>query len=118
MTMSQVSDPVIGRITPDAGSDGAMRFDRRGADRQAIEGRAQAFECGGEGFGRTHDLRLIDYSPIGVAAICDTVLTPGTAVTVGLEPIGGGTRRGVVTRCLPCGNGYRVAIRFEQRLAA
>ena len=57
MKMSTASYPVVGRITPETESDGTLRYDRRGADRQPLEGRATAFESGGDGFGQEiHDL--------------------------------------------------------------
>ncbi len=69
-------------------------------------------------FGRTHALRTVDCSSTGVGAISDTVVTPGTYVSVGFDTPENPARRGVVARCLPCGNGYRVAVVFEGRLAA
>ena len=75
-------------------------------------------ELGGEGFGRMHTLKMLDYSDDGMGASCDSVITPGTTISVGFQAPGYMARRGSVIRCIPCGDGYRVAIGFEQRLAA
>jgi hypothetical protein len=95
-----------------------LRFERRQSDRWRLDGVATAFELGGEAFGRMHTLRMLDYSDGGVGAQCDSVLPPGTPVSIGFQSPGYIARRGVVTRCRPCGEGYRIAIEFEQRLAA
>lgn len=97
---------------------GPYRFERRQAARSPMAARATAFELAGDGFGRTHALQTVDCSASGVGAICDTAIHPGTCVTIGFDRFGGAARRGVVARCQPCGNGYRVAVVFEGRLAA
>ncbi|NNM25548.1 MAG: hypothetical protein HKO59_06115 [Phycisphaerales bacterium] len=79
---------------------------------------ATAFELGGDGFGRTHSMTLVDYSPAGMGAVSQSPIAPGTAISVGFQSPGHPARRGAVSRCLPCGHGYRVAVVFEQRMAA
>ena len=98
--------------------EGPLRFERRQSDRWTIDGVATAFELAGEHFGRTHALRMLDYSDAGIGAISDTVMSPGTAVSIGFQSPGYPARRGTIARCLPCGDGYRMAIVFEGRLAA
>jgi hypothetical protein len=97
---------------------GPLRFERRQSDRWTIDGAATAFELAGDGFGRTHALRMLDYSDLGMGAISDSVIAPGTTISVGFQSPGYLARRGTVARCLPCGDGYRIAVLFEQRLAA
>ncbi|HWB20739.1 MAG TPA: hypothetical protein VG711_10590 [Phycisphaerales bacterium] len=96
----------------------ALTFERRGMDRWPMHGIATAFRLSGEEFGRMHELKLVDYSHEGLGAVSDSVLEPGTLVTIGFQQAGYQAKRGVVLRCLPCGEGYRVAIQFEQRMAA
>jgi hypothetical protein len=95
-----------------------LRFERRQSDRWPIGGVATAFELAGEHFGRMHTLRPADYSHHGMGAIADDVIQPGSLVSIGFQEPGYTAKRGTVVRCLPCGDGYRVGIVFEQRLAA
>lgn len=96
----------------------SLRFERRMTDRWAMEAAATAFELGGADFGRMHELKIIDASDAGVGAISRTVLEPGAVVSLGFAAPGRIARRGVVLRCEPCGEGYRIAIEFEARMAA
>jgi hypothetical protein len=104
--------------TPDQFAESSLRFERRTADRWTSQGTATAFHVSGEHFGELHELRLRDVSNEGLGAISQTVIEPGTIVTLGFSNPGYLARRGTVVRCLPCGEGYRVAVRFEQRMAA
>jgi len=61
---------------------------------------------------------LVDCSDDGLGAVSDTVLEPGTLVCVSFQSPGLSMKRGTVLRCTPCGNGYRIAIQFQARLAA
>lgn len=99
-------------------SAGPLRFERRQADRWPIDGAATVFELAGNGFGRTHALRMCDYSMAGMGAFSETVIPLGTSISVGFQAPGYPARRGFISRCLPCGDGYRIAIAFENRLAA
>jgi hypothetical protein len=96
----------------------SLPFERREVDRWSTLAAATAFCLGGERFGEMHDLSVLDYSDDGLGAICDTVIPPGEVVSIGFQSPGLIARRGVVLRCQPCGQGYRVAIRFESRMAA
>ncbi len=107
--------------TLDAGRDdppAPLRFERRVHDRWPVHGVAIAHCAAGEHFGERFSLHMIDASDDGLGARSPTPLDPGTVVTVGFAAPGHGPKNGVVVRCLPCGDGYRVAIRFEMRLAA
>ena len=96
----------------------SMRIERRGADRWPLTGVAAAYGAAGENFGRRFVLRMIDFSDDGLGARTDRAIDPGSIVSVAFAEPGHPIRTGVVVRCLPCGEGYRVAIRFESRLAA
>lgn len=95
-----------------------LPFDRRRNDRWPTDGSARAVLLDSENFGQMKQLALLDYSTGGLGAICSSPINPGTTVSIGYNSPGAGIQRGTVVRCLPCGNGYRVAIRFECRLAA
>ncbi len=95
-----------------------LRFERRATDRWPMRTTATAFRVGGDEFGRIHELNVQDFSHGGMGAISHSVIEPGTAVSIGFAEPGQIAKRGVVLRCTPCGNGYRVAIEFEARLAA
>lgn len=95
-----------------------LRFERRGVDRWPTHGVANAFRLSGEKFGCIHELSILDWSHDGLGAICDSVIEPGTCVSLGFQAPGNPAKRGIVLRCTPCGKGYRVAIQFEARLAA
>ncbi len=102
----------------DAAAGRTLRFERRQHDRWPVAGVATACRLGGERFGEAQMLRMVDYSSEGLGAMSDRPLEPGAIVAVGFLAPGHTPKRGVVVRCLPCGDGYRVAIRFETRLAA
>lgn len=97
---------------------GPYRFERRQADRWNVEGTATAFCLSGEDFGRMHDLSLLDYSHDGMRAHSHGVIAPGSEISIGFQAPGYLARRGTVLRCEPCGNGYRLAIQFQARMAA
>ena len=97
---------------------GPLQFERRQSDRWNVDGVATAFEVAGDGFGRTHTLRMLDCSHGGLGAVSESMITPGTTVSIGFQSPGYLARRGTVARCMPSGDGYRLAIYFEQRLAA
>ncbi len=96
----------------------SYRLERRGHDRWPITGVATACRVGGNRFGETITLKLVDYSAGGLGAISDEPLEPGCLVSIGFREPGFQPEYGVVARCLPCGDGYRVAICFERRMAA
>ncbi len=97
---------------------GPFRFERRELDRWPVNVHATAFQVGGADFGAMHEMRVTDYGDGGVGAISRTALPPGTAVSIGFSAPGMIAKRGTVLRCDPDGDGYRVAIQFEMRLAA
>jgi hypothetical protein len=103
--------------SPDAETH-ALRFERREHDRWPVEGVATVFELGGEKFGRMHTLRMLDCGSDGLGALTDGPIEPGAVVSIGFQAPGLLSRRGTITRCMPCGSGYRVGLQFEGRLAA
>jgi hypothetical protein len=105
----------------EAGPDPApapLRFERRLHDRWPSRGIATAYRIAGQHFGQRHVLKLVDESYEGLGAVTAQPLEPGTVVSVGFATLGYPAKSGVVLRCAPSGDGYRVAIRFETRLAA
>lgn len=97
---------------------GPLRFERRQSDRWPAGGLAKAYRIAGERFGEAYTLRMIDSSRDGIGAMCSWPLEPGSVVSVGYPAPGYPVQTGVVLRCLPCGDGYRLAIRFDLALAA
>lgn len=95
-----------------------LPFDRRLRDRWPADGVAKVFHVAGERFGEVHTLKLIDQSHECLGARCAWPIEPGTIVSIGFTAPGAAPRRGVVVRCAPCGDGYRLAIRYELRQAA
>ena len=109
---------------PTDGSDsddvdrGPYSFDRRRSPRWDAYGSATAFILDGESFGRMHTLQLTDAAQDGIGADSNDAISPGTMVSLGFEDPGQIAQQGVVVRCLPTGDGYRVGILFQRRLAA
>ena len=95
-----------------------MPFERRWSPRWPVDGQATVLRVAGERFGETHELTLLNLSGGGLGARCDMPIEPGATVSVGFAQRDQLARRGTVTRCVPCGNGYEVAIQFELGLAA
>ena len=58
------------------------------------------------------------YGEAGPVADCVEPIEPGSKVSLGFEAPGYVAKRGEVVACLELGSTFRVAIRFEQRLAA
>ena len=97
---------------------GPLKFERRRCDRWPCRGIATAYHVGGQRFGERHVLRLTDESCEGLGATTSRPLEPGAVVSVGYATLVHPARSGIVLRCRPCGDGYRVAIRFERAMAA
>jgi hypothetical protein len=95
-----------------------VRLERRCSPRWRLQTAATCFQLGGDDFGRMHELRIVDYSDGGLGAESDTKIHPGAVVSIGFESRHLQAKRGVVVSCEPGGRGYRLAIRFEHRLAA
>jgi hypothetical protein len=95
-----------------------LKFERRQMDRWQVGGVATAFELAGDSFGRMHTLRMVDYSDEGFGATSPSMLTPGTSVSIGFQEPGYMAKRGTIIRCEPVGEGYRIGVVFERRMAA
>ena len=93
-------------------------MNRRTQNRWPQNGTATAFCLAGDRFGELHDLRLFDFSEGGAGTFSRHTIEPGTVVSLGFQTSDFLARRGVSVACTPCGKGYRVAFRFEGRLAA
>ena len=94
------------------------RFDRRQHDRWPDAGHVTAFRIAGDRFGENYEMRIVDSSHEGLGAMSVQAIEPGAVISLGFAAPGRPARRGVVTRCQPCGAGYRIGIRFEHRLMA
>jgi hypothetical protein len=97
---------------------GPYRFERRRNDRWPAQGAATGFCLTGDAFGHIHDFSLVDFSHDGMAVISHNWIAPGTEMSIGFSAPGHLARRGTVLRCEPCGNGYRIAVQFQLRMAA
>lgn len=95
-----------------------LPFERRRHPRRPMQGGARAVLLDSESFGQFRQLALLDYSEGGLGALSSMPIAPGTDLSVTFSRPGGVTERGTVVTCRPCGNGYRVAIRFALRMAA
>lgn len=95
-----------------------LPFERRRHERRPMQGAARVVLLDSEHFGKMNQLALLDYSAGGIGAISSAPIIPGTSVSIGFTSHGYPAERGTVVKCLPCGGGYRVAIRFDMRMAA
>lgn len=95
-----------------------LKFERRSSDRWPSSLVGTAFELGGNSFGHMHSIKVLDYSDGGLGAMSDTPLTPGSMISIGFASPGMYAKRGTVLRCVPCGDGYRLSVQFEARMAA
>jgi hypothetical protein len=93
-------------------------FERRAHQRHEMMGELEAVRTDGLSFPATMRLKMIDESVGGVAARVDAPVPPGARLSVRTCPITGQWRHGVVVRCYPSGDGYRLGIAFERRRAA
>jgi hypothetical protein len=99
-------------------SSAALPFERRSAPRWESHTQVTALELSGERFGQIHELAVDNASHGGLAATSPIAIQPGTSVTLGFSQPGQLARQGVIRRCDPCGEGYRVAIQLQLGLAA
>ena len=99
-------------------SPAVLPFERREIDRWPLHGTLVCHEAAGADFGRRHVFRLIDGSEEAVGALVDEALLPGTTLVVSGLGASGPPRTAQVIRCVPVGDGYRVAVRIARRLAA
>jgi len=95
-----------------------LPFERRRHGRRPMQGSARAVLLDSDHFGQMRQLALLDYSPGGIGAISAQPVIPGTSVSIGFTSHGYPSERGTVVKCLPCGHGYRLAVRFDLAKAA
>lgn len=111
-------------ITPTHDASETMRFDRRQYPRRSAGGAVAAMRRNHQPYAyrqRRGHLRLVDISDGGIRAISDVPWQVHEAMVLFFEPHGlyqGFDQYGHVIRCHPTEQGYEVAIRFDQRLAA
>jgi len=128
--MSPNDSPILATIGPSTSprsSSSPSTIDLSVADRAplrlegdhwAIPGCATLFCLGADAFGRMAHLVDLTYGHEGLLASTTEDLEPGTRISLGFEATGYAARRGEVIASRREGAGFRVAIRFEQRLAA
>jgi hypothetical protein len=83
-----------------------------------LRGCATLFCLGADRFGQIANLTELRFGGGGVVADAVEAIPAGAAVSLGFEAPGYHARRGEVVACRPSPEGYRIAIRFEARLAA
>ena len=105
-------------LEPDPPVPAPLAFERRQHDRWPADGLAKVFRVAGDRFGEVYTLRIVDESFEGLGATSSWPLEPGTIVSVAFVEPGCPARSGVVLRCRPCGDGYRLAIQYDRALAA
>ncbi len=99
-------------------------FERRGAERHCISGRATAVSCAASPEGprnRIRSLQLLNISATGLGAVSQDPIEEGSTITVFFPPHGpdrGFDACGRVTRCRPTGQGHQVGVRFDPKPAA
>jgi len=95
-----------------------IRFERRRSERCPVIGTLESVRSDGLAPPIVIQLRLLDESSGGLAAVSDAPLAPGARLRIRTCPVTGVWRDGVVIRCVPNGAGYRVALAYERRRAA
>jgi hypothetical protein len=113
----EISEPVdvLARIGASAPCDVETSL---GGSLWDLEGCATAFCLGADIFGTMWNLTALRYGPAGVVADVAEPIDPGSKISLGFEAPGYVAKRGEVIACRELGDSYRVAIRFEERLAA
>ena len=93
-------------------------MERRSHNRSPLDFAATALALDPGHFGQIHDLRMLDYGRGGMAALGSEPIEPGAIVTLGFAHFGYTAKRGTVVTCELLGNDYRIAVCFDDRLAA
>ncbi|MBL9033052.1 MAG: hypothetical protein JNM80_15245 [Phycisphaerae bacterium] len=96
----------------------AFRFDRRGLRRAVETGSAMAAFYDEDGAISLTRVDLVDSTPRGIGMMSPLEVEPGVRVCLysGAWPMP--HRAGIVTRCVPEGEGFRVGLRCDDRAAA
>jgi hypothetical protein len=102
----------------DSEDRGPFKFERRHSERWQMDTLATAFRVTGDSFGMMHDMQVLDYSHGGMSCTSEDWIEPGTEISIGFQQPGIIARRGIVRRCEPNGDGYRLAVQFLLRQAA
>lgn len=107
---------VVAKIGPESGA--SLERTAVGGSLWDLPGCATAFCLGADIFGSMWNLTALRYGEAGLVADCVEPIEPGSKVSLGFEAPGYVAKRGEVVACRELGSTFRVAIRFEQRLAA
>lgn len=107
---------VVARIGPDR--DAAFEASAIAGSLWDLPGCATAFCLGADIFGTMWHLTSLRYGTAGLVADAAEPIEPGSKVSLGFEAPGYVAKRGEVVACRELGSSFRVAIRFEERLAA
>jgi len=123
--MSANDSPILATIGPSTSPRSTVDLSvaeraplRLDGDQWAIPGCATLFCLGADAFGRMAHLVDLTYGHEGLLASTTEDLEPGTRISLGFEATGYAARRGEVIASRRDAGSFRVAIRFEQRLAA
>lgn len=107
---------VVAKIGPDGAS--SLEGTAVGGSLWDLPGCATAFCLGADIFGTMWHLTGLRYGEAGLVADCVEPIEPGSRISLGFEAPGYVAKRGEVVACRELGSSFRVAVRFEQRLAA
>lgn len=107
---------VVAKIGP----DGVASLERAavGGSLWDLPGCATAFCLGADIFGTMWHLTSLRYGEAGLVADCVEPIEPGSKISLGFEAPGYVAKRGEVVACREQGSSFRIAVRFEHRLAA
>lgn len=107
---------VVAKIGPDTLS--SLEGSAVGGSLWDLSGCATAFCLGADIFGTMWHLTSLRYGEAGLVADCVEPIEPGSRISLGFEAPGYVAKRGEVVACREEGSSFRIAVRFEQRLAA
>ena len=98
--------------------DRIRKLDRRYDERQSIAGDGIAAFVDGEGGAKVCKVEFVDASGMGLGIRCGIAVTPGARFT--LRPDSGLSQAhaGIVSRCSPDGEGYRLGLKLFLAKAA
>ncbi len=105
-------------IEQSTSTDPLSAMERRTHNHWPVNGAASAFCLQGEQFGQTYDLRLLDFGHGGLGAKAQEPVDQGALMSFGFEHPGYTAQRGRVLGCQSAEDGYRLAVRFEEPVAA
>lgn len=96
----------------------AYQLERRDGDRRPLAGAAMAAFYDDDGALSLTRVQLLDWSPRGLGLRCPMPIEPGTRFCLYTEALALPHTTGVVARCIPDGEEFRIGLRCDARLAA